>query len=320
MRIDIRSLPKSQWSVPCLARTVLTPHRAVAPSMLASPALALQLAAPNAVGTMVGFGISYAVASVAFGGGRAKGAAPSARETLGGMARENVPRVRTLSVALAAVAALVISGAGANMVMPTFAQQAVYSVWFAMMALVDELHDTMPTLSPGRSDPPGPLVALCWALLLLPIPYLLMVQDVYKLFALQFVVSQTLSAKLDLPEFKAAVALGVPVVAFLAVKSGVVLSGPSAVGMALLSLGHVIYETHDENPLLIRLREKLSWLPAPAWLIFNQHFNMVLLVLCGLLPTQWLCCVTAAYPVAKIGVACGALRQLEGAEAPLSGS
>ena len=127
--------------------------------MLASPALALQLAAPNAVGTMVGFGISYAVASVAFGGGRAKGAAPSARETLGGMARENVPRVRTLSVALAAVAALVISGAGANMVMPTFAQQAVYSVWFAMMALVDELHDTMPTLSPGRSDPPGPLLA-----------------------------------------------------------------------------------------------------------------------------------------------------------------
>eukprot|EP00326_Haptolina_ericina_P009378 CAMPEP_0181226386 /NCGR_PEP_ID=MMETSP1096-20121128/32232_1 /TAXON_ID=156174 ORGANISM="Chrysochromulina ericina, Strain CCMP281" /NCGR_SAMPLE_ID=MMETSP1096 /ASSEMBLY_ACC=CAM_ASM_000453 /LENGTH=174 /DNA_ID=CAMNT_0023319731 /DNA_START=42 /DNA_END=567 /DNA_ORIENTATION=- len=42
---------------------------------------------------------------------------------------------------------------------------------------------------------------------------------------------------------------------------------------------------------------------------------MVVLVLCGLLPTQWLCCVTAAYPAAKLGVARGALWQLEAARA-----
>lgn len=129
----------------------------------------------------------------------------------------------------------------------------------------------------------------------------------------QFVVSQTLSAKLDLPEFKAAVGLGVPIVALLARQSGVALSGASMIGMALLALGHVLYETHDEiGTRAGQLRQKLSWVPGPAWLVFNQHFNMVVLVLCGLLPTQWLCCVTAAYPAAKLGVARGALWQLEG--------
>ena len=61
--------------------------------------------------------------------------------------------------------------------------------------------------------------------------------------------------------------------------------------------------------------QHLSWIPDSGWLVFNQHFQMVLLVMLGLLPPQWLCCVTAAYPVAKIGVARGALSQL-GAPAP----
>jgi len=196
------------------------------------------------------------------------------------------------------------------MMMPSFAEQVVYSVWFAMMAMVDEFYDTLPLLNAANERPPAVLQAICWALLLLPIPYLLAAQDVYKLFALQFVGSQVMGAKLDLPEFKAAVGLGLPVIAFIACRSGVALSGLSAIGMAVLSASHVVYETHDESPLLMQLRTKLSAVPDAAWLIFNQHFQMVLLVAAGLLPSQWLCCVTAAYPVAKIGVARGALSSL----------
>ena len=169
-----------------LALSVMHPHRlAVAPTMLVSPSTALSLAVPNLVGTCIGFGISYAVAAVACSGGRTDGALPSARRTLHGMYRENVPRVRTYAIAMTVVAALVASGAGASIAMPSFTQQVVYAVWFGMMAMVDELHDTVPTLNPGRSGPSTPLSALCWGLLLLPIPYLLMAQDVYKLFALQ---------------------------------------------------------------------------------------------------------------------------------------
>ena len=231
------------------------------------------------------------------------------------MNSENIPRTRTLGVALMMVMALVVGGAGAGISMPSFVEQVVYSVWFAMMAMVDEFYDTLPLLNAANDRPPQHLQAICWGLLLAPIPYLLAAQDVYKLFALQFVGSQIMGSKLDLPEFKAAVALGLPIVALIAWQSGVALTGMSLVGMAVLSLSHVIYETHDESPLLMRLRAKLSWIPDSGWLVFNQHFQMVLLVMLGLLPPQWLCCVTAAYPVAKIGVARGALSQL-GAPAP----
>ena len=278
--------------------------------MLATPAAAMQLAVPNVCGTLIGFGVSYAVAAAACGGGRTEQPTPGAARLLHSMNNENIPRTRTLGVALCTVMALITGGAGAGISMPSFAEQVVYAMWFAMMAMVDEFYDTLPLLNAANARPPQHLQAICWGLLLLPIPYLLAAQDVYKLFALQFVGSQIMGSKLDLPEFKAAVALGLPIVALIAWQSGVALSGMSLVGMAVLSLSHVVYETHDESPLLMRLRAKLSWIPDSGWLVFNQHFQMVLLVMLGLLPPQWLCCVTAAYPVAKIGVARGALSRL----------
>lgn len=292
--------------LPLALSSVCASDHTMSPQALAAPAAALQLALPNALGSLLGFVISYTIAGLASGNGWTTDAAPGAKQILHAMNTENIPRFHILSFAVCMAVGLAACHRGAGISMPSFLDQIIYSFWFAMMAMVDEVYDTLPLLSRLRRPIPAYIQILCWVLLLVPIPYLLSVQDVYKLFALQFIGSQIMASKLDLREFKAAVALGVPIILLLVLKSGLEISGTQVVGMFILLLSHIIYETHDENPALIRLREKLGFFPKSAWLIFNQHFQMVLLVLLGALPSQWLCCVTAAYPIAKIGVARGA--------------
>ena len=43
----------------------------------------------------------------------------------------------------------------------------------------------------------------------------------------------------------------------------------------------------------------------------NMHFSTSLAVAAGFLPMSWLCCNSMGYPVAKAGLATGALRNEE---------
>ncbi|KAL7530237.1 hypothetical protein ACHAWF_005054, partial [Thalassiosira exigua] len=187
--------------------------------------------------------------------------------------------------------------------MPTLTEMCLYSVWCGAMGLVDELHDTLIKVPLHKQKVPSWVFYLAYLTLLVPIPVLIMAKEVFAHFAITFAACQVLGKKLDNAVFKVTVVLGLPCVASMAWSSCDKWPLP---GMAMLVIAHALYETHDESKWIERLIKK--GLPSNIFaFILNFNFAINIAVIAGALPVEWLCCTTMCYPVAKTGLAMGAL-------------
>jgi len=190
---------------------------------------------------------------------------------------------------------------------PTHFEMLVFHIWFGVMGLVDELDDNIMPLRKARGIAGGIAVQCVryglYAYLLLAIPYLVAANDLFCQDAVVIVLNQMLGKKLDTPVFVGTAIIGIPSIGFMGWYSGT-LTGWPIVGMMAVILGHILYEIHDENPLLMRFNQTFK-VPLIIYQITNQHFFIVVLVGVGLLPSKWLLCSSLAYPIAKLGVAYG---------------
>jgi hypothetical protein len=193
--------------------------------------------------------------------------------------------------------------------MPAVWEATMFVIFFAAMGLVDELHDTLKHVPIHAQNAPQWMSWLSYAALLIPIPILIYSHpSPFAHYAVTFAACQILGKKLDNLVFKATVIIGIPLVSAISFWLPESLSGTWPVlGMLTVIVCHMFYEIHDEVDFIVNLQSS-GMLPTKLFtIIFPIHFCLVICVFAGLLPVNWLCCVSGGYPVAKAGFSSGAL-------------
>eukprot|EP00933_Yihiella_yeosuensis_P040381 TRINITY_DN34682_c0_g1_i1.p1 TRINITY_DN34682_c0_g1~~TRINITY_DN34682_c0_g1_i1.p1 ORF type:complete len:755 (+),score=138.76 TRINITY_DN34682_c0_g1_i1:128-2392(+) len=190
---------------------------------------------------------------------------------------------------------------------PTVGQITAFAAWLASMAVVDEMHDTVSKVKLHAERLPRSVELFAKTLFLLPVFYLPLSSELYAQFALTFLASQIISRKIDTPVFKLAVAVFGLAFALRCQSEKVALDGILAnwpvSGMAAVAIGQILYEIFGQK--------SAGYSENPLWQLVNFNTFIIVAVVAGLLPVQWLCCVSGAYPAAKIGFARGVLRKVK---------
>lgn len=130
---------------------------------------------------------------------------------------------------------------------PTLWDGVLYSMWYGVMGLIDELHDGR--MMPHAGVEATIVKALLYLAIGLPIPYLTARHRVFREWAALTIVTHTLAKKVDMPIFKVVVAAGIACLACLAISGhalSAVVHSDALPGMALLVAGQALYEVHDE--------------------------------------------------------------------------
>lgn len=185
---------------------------------------------------------------------------------------------------------------------PSIAQMSMFALFMALQALIDEMHDTVSKVEAHAQRVPAVGKIAVHVPFLALVLYLPLANETYAQFAMLFAVTQLLAKKADTLIFQLAIPLAAMALGIRYQTSGILVSEWPLAGMAAVLAGHLIYEVFGHHPVL-----GLS-VDSPVWQLANIHTFTLVCVVAGFLPVQWLCCVTGAYPVVKVGLALGALR------------
>lgn len=185
--------------------------------------------------------------------------------------------------------------------LPSLPQMILFSCWYSIMGLADELND-LPTGS-------APVIykSLSYIMLAIPIPFLMVWNPtLYTSFAFYQLTAHSVSQKIDTTGFKAVAFMGF--ICAVAIASASKVSFPIT-GMACATFSNFLWQIHDESPFIISWTKRFPLLQK-MFDMLSFHTVIVCLVLVGLLPPSWLSVQSPAYAVSKLGLARGNLQKL----------
>ena len=94
-----------------------------------------------------------------------------------------------------------------------------------------------------------------FALILVPVPYLITSKMVFVYFSVIIICSQIIAKKLDQTIFVLTVVVGIPAILFMIWQADAFNDIP-ILGIIIVIFGHILYETYDEFEIFKNLVEK----------------------------------------------------------------
>merc|ERR1711871_33600 len=119
-------------------------------------------------------------------------------------------------------------------------QIGTFALWYWAMGMVDELHDTVKNVPAHNKAFPKWSFYTAYAALLLPIPYLISMHEVYAQYAVVQIVCHAIAKKLDNAIFKATVVIGLPLIAGVAYLTEASFGSWPVLGMISMVVGHFL--------------------------------------------------------------------------------
>ena len=211
---------------------------------------------------------------------------------------------------LLGVIALLVAGRFQEMVwdlsaaFPSTVHILLFTSWYGAMGLSDELDDLPSNAQTRLSRAHGKLSQL---FMMAPIPYLMMADpSLYVSFAAYQLASHTLSNKIDTRSFQVTAALGTLAMFLVCQLRQVTFP---VTGLIVMIMSNVLWQIHDEHPMLIRFNNRFPNIAPKLWNLFSFHTIMILLVMLRVLPLSWLTVTSASYATSKLGLSHGYVSQ-----------